>query len=333
MIALLYAACGSGCVWNWGRQPTPPVPNVFNTMPTSEQLVQAVNANTVKIRQLQTTGATITIPGLPSLTATVAMERPRRFRMRAGTRITGTELDLGSNDDLFWLWVQRNQPPAVLFCRHDQFHYSTAKQVLPIEPDWLLEAMGLVYFSPDDYHEGPYPHGAGTVEIRSVLRRPHGELTKITVIDQANAVVLEQHLFDANGQRLASSRTSEHVFDPVVQAALPRHIDIELPPADMRFAVDVGEYMINQLNANLAQLWEMPVVDGYPPIDLASRQTPSSPPAAPSLPPYGGQPYPATGTPDYNPGFNPGYTPPFSTRIGPQAALPNAGHDIYPRRR
>ena len=49
----------------------------------------------------------------PRLRASVAFQRPRRFRLRADTGLTGTELDLGSNDDLFWFWVRREQPPAM----------------------------------------------------------------------------------------------------------------------------------------------------------------------------------------------------------------------------
>ena len=97
------------------------------------------------IRSLTVTGASITIPdtmNLPILTANIAAERPGRFRLTAGTAITGQEIDLGSNDELFWMWVRRNQPPAVYFCRHDQFANSAIRQMMPVEPAWLLVGDG-----------------------------------------------------------------------------------------------------------------------------------------------------------------------------------------------
>ena len=64
------------------------------------------------------------------------------------TGLTGPELDLGSNDEVFWFWVRREQPPALYYCRHDQFAASPARQTLPIQPEWLIEAMGIAPFDP-----------------------------------------------------------------------------------------------------------------------------------------------------------------------------------------
>ncbi len=52
-------------------------------------------------------------------------------------------LDVGSNSELFWFWVREAPTRAVLFSRHDQFAQSAAAQILPIEPTWLPEALGL----------------------------------------------------------------------------------------------------------------------------------------------------------------------------------------------
>ena len=41
-----------------------------------------------------------------------------RCGCRRRTALTGPEVDLGSNDELFWFWVRRNEPPAVYFARH-----------------------------------------------------------------------------------------------------------------------------------------------------------------------------------------------------------------------
>ena len=60
------------------------------------------------------------------LSGNIAAERPGRFRLTAGTAVTGQEIDLGSNDELFWMWVRRNQPPAVYFCRHDNLRTATS---------------------------------------------------------------------------------------------------------------------------------------------------------------------------------------------------------------
>jgi len=88
------------------------------------------------------------MPGAPSVGADIAVERPRRLRLRARTQLLGPELDLGSNDELFWLWAARMPDSSVFYARHDQFTTSKARQVLAIEPAWLIEALGLVQIDP-----------------------------------------------------------------------------------------------------------------------------------------------------------------------------------------
>src|SRR5262245_64267718 len=82
-----------------------PPPIAFSALPSPIEAVSAVNANTQRVQSLQTQGATLSIPGAPSVNAEITIERPRRLRLRAKTQLTGPELDLGSNDELFWLWA------------------------------------------------------------------------------------------------------------------------------------------------------------------------------------------------------------------------------------
>ena len=94
------------------------LPPALPPTPTLDQVIQAVNGNCSQIRTVWAPQASISGPGFPTLQATVAYERPLRLRVRAGTGILGEELDLGSNDELFWFWARRSQPPALYFCRH-----------------------------------------------------------------------------------------------------------------------------------------------------------------------------------------------------------------------
>ena len=97
------------------------VPRVLPPSPTLAQVMDAVNVNSSRVRTLACNRATLNVQGFPTLWASVAFERPQRFRLRALTPLTGPELDLGSNDELFWLWLHREQPPTLFYCRHDQF--------------------------------------------------------------------------------------------------------------------------------------------------------------------------------------------------------------------
>ncbi|QDS98136.1 hypothetical protein HG15A2_14080 [Adhaeretor mobilis] len=235
-----------------------------------DQVMAAVNQNSVKLRSLQTNNAKISVPGMlgiPSLSGNIAAERPGRIRLQASTALTGAEVDLGSNDELFWLWVRRNEPPAVYYSRHDQFAGSAAQRMMPIQPEWLLDALGFVEFKPSDFHEGPTPHGKGTVEIRSVVNSPMGQLTKNTVVNSTTAQVLEQHVYTSEGALLASTVAESHRYYPEVGVSLPQRISVQMPAAQLSLTIDMGTVVLNQVAAS-PQLWAMPQPQGVPLMDL-----------------------------------------------------------------
>jgi hypothetical protein len=253
--------------------PGPAAPQVLQPGATREQIVAAVNQNSSRVQSLSVANASITIPnmlGLPLLSGNIAAERPGRFRLKAGT-IAGPELDLGSNDELFWLWVRRNQPPAVYYCKHSQFANSNIRQMLPVEPSWLLAALGMVDIDPSSVFDGPLPspRGNGSVELRSWLPSAGGTLQRVLLIDATRAWVLEQHIYDQAGTTLlASARAESHRYYPVEQVSLPEQVSIELPTANFKLAINLGQMQINQLQGDRTQLWSLPTVDGHPQYDL-----------------------------------------------------------------
>jgi hypothetical protein len=249
-------------------------PRAFHGPPTLQDVIAAVNANGDRVVQLQTQGATLALPSVPILQADLALERPYRFRMRAElTGFTGPELDLGGNDEMLWLWFRRGQPPAVYYVRRDQYAASAARSVLPVEPEWLTEAIGIVRLDPMGVHEGPYPCGVGRLEVRSRVMSSGVELTKRTVIDDAYGWVLEQHLYDPTGRLLASARSSQHRFYPQAGVSLPHRVEVQVCPLHgsewLSFQLDVSSYLINQLYADPVRLWAPPQPDGCPLVDLA----------------------------------------------------------------
>lgn len=292
-LSVLLSASGATCqrqmMMNPFAAPGPAAPQILMEGATRDQIVAAVNQNSSRIQSLTATGVTITIPdmlGLPLLSGNMAAERPGRFRLTAGT-IAGQELDIGSNDELFWLWVRRNQPPAVYFCRHAQFANSNIRQFMPIEPSWLLAAVGIVDIDPASVFDGPLPsaRGQGTVELRSWLPSAPGRLQRVTVVDARRGWVIEQDIYDQSGTTLlASARADSHRYYEREQVSLPDRVTIQLPTANLRMTINLGPMQINQLAADRGQLWTLPTFDGYPQYDLggAVPGTPLPGPAAPS---------------------------------------------------
>lgn len=268
-IAAWIAAGPMGCSWlpRWQLAPWA-APAVLPPSPTLDQVVAAVNANSQRIQSFSTNQATLSGPGFPSLRASVAFERPLGFRLRGDTAFTGAEVDLGSNNELFWMWVKRNQPPALYYCRHDQFPTSPARRMIPIEPTWLIEALGVADFDPALPHQGPYPTSDGRLQVRTIRETPDGPTTKITVVDPQRALVVGQYVYDTRGQLIASAVGSQHRQDPLSGLVMPRIVDVSCPGAQFSLRIDLGNVAINRLPVDGSQLFTLPTYDGYPLVDL-----------------------------------------------------------------
>lgn len=264
----LLSLCGASCPKTLQHY-TNPLPRVLPPSPTVEQVVEVVNRNSMQIRSFSTNHASISGPGFPSLGASVAFERPKRFRLRAGTGLTGTEVDLGSNDELFWFWFRRNEPPAVYFCRHDQFAASPARQAMPFEPGWLIEALGVVEFDPALPHQLTVQSG-DRLRIDTIRNTPQGPIKKVTIVDGSQGWVLEQHVFDAQQRLVASAVAGQHRRDPLSGLVMPKTVNIHCPPAQFSMLIDLGNVEINRLSADSSTLWQMPSYPGASVVDLSN---------------------------------------------------------------
>ena len=271
VVAITVASSGATCpqVLRGYQVGTMPLPRALPPQASLDQIIANVHDNTQRVRSYMAPQAVLVVPGVPRLSAQVACEPPRRFRLRAQTSVTGSELDIGSNDDLFWLWIRRHEPPVMLFCRHDQYAQSSARRLLPIRADWMPELLGLVSFDPADRHEGPFPLADGRLEIRSRIASPDGELLKSTLVDATTGLVQEQHLFTQSGERLASVRTTQHRVDPTSGATLPRQVDVSWPASGVNFQLELKAVTTNMPATDPGQLWQMPAYEGYEPVDLA----------------------------------------------------------------
>lgn len=285
LLALLVGAGGASCP-RMVEQYRLPVSPVFAHDAKLDQVAMVINENSARIQSISATGAKISSSEFPTLKASLAVERPKRLRLMAeATALTGGEFDLGSNDEIFWFWVKRNTPPALYYCRHDQFDSSVSRGVVPIEPDWLIEALGIVTFDGGDEHQGPFPVGRNRLEIRTIVQRPTGNLTKVRVVDASRGWIVAQHIYDSTGQRLASALASGHRRDPLSQAVLPRHVEIQWPLSDFSLKIDLGQVTLNNVPTDNAQLWTKPVYDGWPDVDLATARVSSGPDGQPVITP------------------------------------------------
>jgi hypothetical protein len=254
----------------------PALPPKLPPSPTLTQVIEAVNGNHGRIQSLYSNQAAISGQGFGSLRTTVAFQRPRNFRLSAGTAF-GTELDLGSNDLYFWFWVKRGEPPAMFWCRHDQYAANpAARQTLPIQPDWLIEALGVTSIDPASNPQGPYALPDGRLQVVTLRNSPDGPLKKVLTIDAAQGWILEQQIINQQNVLLARSTASRYRQDPLSGIWMPGVVDISCPAAQFSMQIDLGAVEINRLQSKDTNLWSMQPVPGAPIVDLAHPPAPQA---------------------------------------------------------
>lgn len=279
-LTLLFTATGASCR-QYVRQYVEP-----RTLPeaaTLDQIVEKVNGNTSKIISAQSTQARLKADGVPgTLVANIALMGPKRLHLQGSLLVP--RIDMGSNDEAFWIWIKDAPQPAVFVCRHDQFAQSNARQFIPIEPERLIETIALPHIDPNLVINAPQIVGANRIEIISRLPTQMGDLKQRMIVDAWNGYVLEQHIYDPLGATLLSSITSRHKHDPTTGAALPRTIEMSWPTSKMSFTLTVSDWTINGIPPDNMALWQVPQPKDYPVVDLADPNLQFGDPSAAAAP-------------------------------------------------
>jgi len=274
LVVLLPAASGCASLKKFfgPKNPLPPVVNLQENV-TLEQVLTMLNRNSMAIRNMTTEDATLRIPDVAfPLRTNMTFERPKRLRIRgSASALSGQELDFGSNDVLFWLWARRPEPKELYYCRHDQFATSPVRQTLPIDPDWILEALGIVEFRPDEQHEGPFPLEGNQLLVITRRQTATGQFTKKTTIDAKTSCILRQEMYSPQNVLIAQAVSSDHRHDKTTGVLYARRVEVQCQGTQGTLTIDLGNPTFNTLTPISIGLFTMPTFDGYRPVDLAAN--------------------------------------------------------------
>jgi hypothetical protein len=270
-------------------------PMLFETTPTIEQVAEVLSRSQ-RIEQLQSNAVSVRLPGLPGLSASMVWQRPRGFRLQGGlNRITGTDFDLGSNEEFFWMATRHGPSPTLLFARHDQFESLPSKPLLPVSPLWMVEALGIVSLDPNSLAAPMQQRADDALEVHTRVPMATGPGLRSLVIDPKYGYPKQIFLRDPTGRLIASATLSQHQLYESVQYSLPHRVELQLTPEGtepLALQMEVGYYAINNIEGNDPQRWTMPDSRGYTAIDLARLPTqgpgaavvPTAAPPSPTVP-------------------------------------------------
>jgi hypothetical protein len=189
------------------------------------------------------------------LSGSLAYEKPKKFHMRLES-ILGEELLVGSNNQHFWFWSRRMDPPALYYCDHANTYRSRLKT--PFHPIWIMESLGLGQVSVENAKLdaiGPYWK---VTEVRiSTLGK---KVLKTTLIDVNAKAIVGHYIHDGN-QLIVSSEVEE--FYKIKGHIVPKRIRTIWHEEGVELLWNFSEPVLNQSMGDV----EMP--DQFMKIDLA----------------------------------------------------------------
>lgn len=279
----LLVVLATGCEstrWNWLKPgPTNDVPTKAGASPTVKALVDYLNENASRVRSLRvddlSVDATMGSQSI-ALQGRIFAEKPRNFRMKA-TFLGKDEVDIGSNGNEFWFWAQRNPEPYQYFCSYKDLNEGRVRMMpLPIQPEWVVETLGLGPYGPADRYKLE-PDGPHTLRLVEKITSPQGlTVRKVIVMNrkevnspqpQVTAFLL---LDDRTGQEICSAHILSTKLDRATGAILPYKMDIRVPTQKMSMALKLDSVTVNGLIVNTAFLRQP--MTGVEPFNLATKQ-------------------------------------------------------------
>jgi hypothetical protein len=276
------AVAATGCEstrWNWLK----PAPNndlaaKSGISPTARGLVDYLNDNAKRVRTLRVEDIAIdaTFDNQPiGLRGRIYAEKPRNFRMKV-TFGGKDEVDIGSNVNEFWFWAAKNPDKYQYFCAYKDLVEGKVKSMpLPIQPEWVMETLGLGPYAAEKYQFEQDSPTSPTLRLVEKTRSPQGyPVRKVIVMNrkemrapqpQVTAFLL---LDDTTGQEICSAHITSTTQDRSTGAIMPYKMELRMPKEKMSMLLKLDGMKLNERIVDTAFV-RQPIA-GTQAVDLAT---------------------------------------------------------------
>jgi hypothetical protein len=243
----------------------PTVPALVDYLNWNARKVQAIQANRVAIDCKQG-GQGAGLDGM------LACQKPHNFRLQA--RLFGNPaVDIGSNEEEFWYWISKAEPPYVYHCTYPDLARGV-RMPFPFQPEMIVAALGMAEYDPQKPYE--LKVNKDTLELIETATSPQGQpVKKVTVFNRAQAgpgrpQVTGHILKDAQGVELCTATISEVQQDRGTGAILPYRVKLVWPAQKIEMTLRLGELQVVNIEPERAQmLFSRRDLRGHQGFDLA----------------------------------------------------------------
>ena len=280
-IALGMMTFAAGCSSGWkpfAKEKDKDVGTRYASTPNAEALVAFMNDNAKRVQAIECDKVSIDAKqgnqqiGLEGL---MACQKPRNFRLKA--MVLGKPgCDIGSNDQEFWFWISKADPPYVFHCAYKDLARGNVDMPFPFQPEMIMSALGIAEYDAAKKYE-VRPNGK-TLELTEQTTSPSGQpMTKLTVFarDQVPAgkpQVVAHVIRDGNGKDICVATVQEVTVDPSTRAVLPRVVKIVWPGKTQAETAEMTMRFYDMHVAKVDQQWAARSPRLFSRMDLAQQQ-------------------------------------------------------------
>ena len=211
--------------------------------------------------------------GMPgSLSASLAVEAPRGLRVQVAAPFGGSMMDLGSNGEEYWLWSKDADPNALMVGQHGCAMHPHLAEVMPFEPDWLLDVLGVVPMSP----EGVRMTSSG--DTAELITRHHlangNDVEKVKKVSLVTGEILQHELRDIGGRTIAQAEVVRSFRDPASRLLLPGEVRVRWPDYGQGMTLKISDHVVNPPSIRRAT-FQKPMRPHYRTVALTRPAVPS----------------------------------------------------------
>jgi hypothetical protein len=258
-------------------QPKPPVTPVSREKVTKESLLAHLNDNAQRLQSLECRQVVIaaSMGNQPiDLIGPMSAQKPRNFRFNA--KILGANgVDLGSNDQEFWYWISKADPPYLIHCSYEDLKKGLSIP-FPIQPEWIMETLGMAEY--DAAANWQLRESGTQYELIQQTTSPQGQTVYKAIVFQrgpsGRIQVIGHVLMDPKGTEICRAVIRDWRVDQGSGAAYPERVVLTCPSEKVKMDLRLDGVVVNGRidRERAADLFSRPKLSNVPSYDLGRRQ-------------------------------------------------------------
>jgi hypothetical protein len=276
--------CNAGTSNNQVRQPA-----ALNKESLSKtRIIAQINKNAEAVRSLQ---ADSTIEASDehethNLKGKLRLEREKDFRLVLNPPMSSRPVaDIGSNDKGFWFWVypQNRKDNNIYVCDYD--HVSSSRLSVTMQPDWIMEAMGLRQITPREAATIDARPGEtkGQLLLTQLRKEPNGvTYTKETLVNELTGEIIEHRLYAGAKKELLARATIKSYKNKIltstsgdreeIKVSIPDRFTLDWVAEKFKLEITMPDPVVNPQfpKEMVTSLFSEPTIAGAMRIDLAA---------------------------------------------------------------